>query len=198
MESHASYFATTIARRVAQAGIRSWSSRAARTFALSLTVWLLSVTFAAADLPNWVTARPQARLVILQMDAGVGDANQGLNFNGHHDGSHRVMVPLGWTVIVRMRNSDPRVPHSALVTKVYRQEEMPERLGPQDTVFPGAATPVPFNGTAAGGYAEFTFVANQAGRYLVACGVQTHLQAGMWLRLDILEGLAGPDLRHDH
>jgi hypothetical protein len=131
------------------------------------------------------------------LDAGVGDTNHGLNFNGHHDGSHRIMVPLGWTVIVRMRNADSRVPHSALITRVYRQEEMPDRLGLPDTVFPGAATPVPVNGTAAGGYAEFTFVANQTGRYLVACGVQTHLQAGMWLRLDIVDGLASADLRHD-
>jgi hypothetical protein len=198
MESHASYRGEIALRRIVRAAGLSWPSRAARTFACGLTAWLLSVTFAAADLPGWMTARPQARLVILAMDAGVGDANQGLNFNGHHDGSHRVVVPLGWTVVVRMRNSDSRVPHSALVTKVYRQEEMPERLGPQDTAFPGAATPVPFNGTAAGGYAEFTFVANQAGRYLVACGVQTHLQAGMWLRLDVVEGLSGPDLRHDH
>jgi Sulfocyanin (SoxE) domain len=198
MESHASNFGKTVARRIAQADIRPRSSRAALALAWSLAVWLLSVTFAAADLPSWITARPQARLVILAMDAGVGDANQGLNFNGHHDGSHRVMVPLGWTVVVRMRNSDARVPHSALITRVYRQEEMPERLGAQDTAFPGAATPVPFNGTAAGGYAEFTFVANQTGHYLVACGVQTHLQAGMWLRLDVVEGLSGPDLRHDH
>lgn len=140
-----------------------------------------------------MTVRSSARLIILALDAGVGDANGALNFNGHHDGSHRIMVPQGWTVVVRMKNSDPRVPHSALVTKVYKQEEMPDRLGPSDTVFPGAATPVPFSGTAAGGYAEFTFVANRPGQYLVACGVHTHLQAGMWLRLDIVEGITEPD-----
>jgi hypothetical protein len=177
---------------------RSRSRRAAHTIASACAAWLLSITLAAAEkLPDWVTAKPQARLLILAMDAGIGDANDGLNFNGHHSGSHRIVVPLGWTVIVRMKNADSRVPHSALVTKVYRQDEMPERLGPHDAAFPNAATPVPFTGTAAGGYAEFTFAAGKAGRYLVACGVQTHLQAGMWLRLEIVDGLSEVQWRDD-
>ena len=66
------------------------------------------------------------------------------------------------------------------------------------SVFPGAATPVPYTGTAAGGYAEFTFAANKAGKYLVACGVHTHLQAGMWLHLDIVEEISAPEWQHAH
>ena len=160
------------------------SRRIASVLVRALAVWLLSAGFAAAaQMPDWVTVRPQSRLVMLALDAGVGDANGGLNFNGLHEGSHRLVIPRGWNVVVRMRNSDARVPHSALITRVYHQEEMPDRLGHQDTAFPGAATPVPFTGTAAGGYAEFTFTANQNGHYFVACGVHTHLQAGMWLRL---------------
>jgi hypothetical protein len=170
--------------------------RRALTLVWALSVLLLSAGFAAADkLPDWVAPKPQARLLVITLEAGVGDANGGMNFNGHHDGSHNIVVPQGWTVIIRLRNADARVPHSALVTRVYRQEEMPDRLGPSDTAFPGAATPVPFTGTAAGGYAEFTFAANRPGRYLVACGVHTHLQAGMWLRLDIMEGISEPSLR---
>ena len=177
---------------------QSLSRRAAYTSAWASAVWLFATGFAAAaKLPDWVTSKPQHRLVMLALDAGVGDANGGLNFNGHHEGDHRIVIPQGWTVVVRMRNSDARVPHSALITRVYRQEEMPERLGAPDAVFPGAATPVPFTGIAAGGYAEFTFQANRAGRYFVACGVHTHLQAGMWLRLDIMEGLSEPDWRED-
>jgi hypothetical protein len=177
---------------------QSLSRRVARVFVRAFTVWLLSAGFAAAaKLPDWVTVRPQSRLVMLALDAGVGEANGGLNFNGQHDGSHRLVVPRGWTVVVRMRNSDARVPHSALITRVYRQDEMPERLGPQDTAFPGAATPVPFTGTAAGGYAEFTFTANQQGHYFVACGVHTHLQAGMWFRLDVAEGSSEPAWQED-
>ena len=87
--------------------------------------------------------------------------------------------------------------HSTLITRVYRQEEMPDRLAHHDAVFPGAATPVPFTGTAAGGYAEFTFVANRAGKYFMACGVHTHLQAGMWLRLDVADGVSEPEWRED-
>jgi len=174
------------------------SCRCARIPALTLAGWFLSgAVVAALSVPDWILAKPQAHLVILTLDAGLGDANGGLNFNGHHDGSHRIMVPLGWTVIVRMRNADTRVPHSALVTRVFRQAEMPERLSPSDAAFPGAATPVPFTGTASGGYGEFSFAADRPGQYTLACGVQTHLQAGMWLRLDIVEGAPAPDWRED-
>jgi len=167
-------------------------------WALTLAVWLLSAGFAgAANLPDWIQARSQAHLMVITLDAGVGDSNEGLNFNGFHNGSHRIVVPLGWTVIVRMRNADARVPHSALVTRVYRQDEMPDRLSGKDAVFPGAATPVPFTGTAAGGYGEFSFSAEKAGRYFIACGVQTHLQIGMWLRLDVVDGASEPDWRTD-
>jgi len=135
--------------------LRLLSSRAAHAFVCALTAFLMSAGFAAAgNLPEWISAKPQAKLVVLAMDAGVGDNNGGLNFNGHHEGHNRIVVPQGWTVIVRMRNADSRVPHSALVTRVYRQEEMPDRLSPSDAVFPGAATAVPHTGTAAGGYAD--------------------------------------------
>ena len=147
---------------------------------------------ASAKLPDWVTVKPQSRLVMLALDAGIGDENDGLNFNHLSEGSHRLLVPRGWTVVVRMKNADERVAHSALVTRVYRQEEMPDRLNAQDAAFPGATTPVPFTGTAAGGYAEFTFSASEAGHYFVACGVHTHMQAGMWFRFDISDALSEP------
>jgi len=178
-------------------GDRRASNRGACA-SLALSMWLLIAGGAAAsNLPEWITAREQARLLVVTLDAGVDDQNGGLNYNGLHEGSHRIVVPLGWTVIVRMRNADPRVRHSTLVTRVYRQDEMPDRLEPNDAVFPGASTPVPFIGTASGGYGEFAFSANKAGRYLLACGVHTHLQAGMWLRLDVEENVSQPDWRTD-
>jgi hypothetical protein len=118
--------------------LRLLSCRAAHTLVSALTAFLVSAGFAAAgNLPEWISAKPQAKLVVLAMDAGVGDNNGGLNYNGHHEGH------------------------------------------------------------AAGGYAEFTFVANKAGKYFVSCGVHTHLQAGMWLPLDIVEGLSAPEW-HSH
>ena len=178
--------------------LRLLPRRAAHTLVSVLTVFLISAGLAAAgNMPEWINAKPQARLVVITLDAGGGDANGGMNFNGHHEGSHRIVVPHGWTVIVRMRNADSRVSHSALVTRVYKQEEMPDRLSAHDASFPGAATPVPFTGTAAGGYAEFTFVANRGGRYLLACGVHTHLQAGMWLRLEVVERISDVEWRDD-
>jgi Sulfocyanin (SoxE) domain len=163
----------------------------------ALAFCLLSPAGANAAMPEWIQARSQAHLVVITLDAGVGDNNDGLNFNGFHSGDHRIVVPLGWTVIVRMRNADSRVPHSALVTRVYKKEEMPDRLSAKDTAFPGAATPVPFTGTAAGGYGEFSFAADKAGQYFVACGVLTHLQIGMWLRLDVVDGAKEPEWRTD-
>ena len=178
-------------------GLRA-SSRSARPLVLAMAIWMWPVGSApAANLPDWISAREQARLLVVTLDAGVGDENGGLNYNRLFEGSRRIVVPVGWTVIVRMRNADARVPHSTLVTRVYRQEEMPDRLGPNDAAFPGASTPVPFTGTAGGGYGEFAFSANKAGHYFLACGVHTHLQAGMWLRLDVVENISQPDFRTD-
>src|SRR5262245_41390290 len=92
--------------------------RAARIVPSVCTLWLLSAGIAAAErLPDWVTAKPQARLLVVSLDAGLGDHNGGLNYNGLSEGSHRIVVPLGWTVVVRMKNSDSRVSHSTLVTR---------------------------------------------------------------------------------
>lgn len=164
---------------------------------IAFALGVFSAVAVAATVPIWIQTRPQAQLVVVTLEAGLGDSNDGLNFNSHFNGDHRIVVPLGWTVIVRMKNADARVPHSALITQVYRREEMPDRLTANDAVFPGAATPVPFTGTAAGGYAEFSFAANKAGQYFIACGVLTHLQVGMFLRLDVAQGAGEPDWRTD-
>src|SRR5690242_13549224 len=95
---------------------QSSSCRVARCFVPAVMVLLLSADFAAAaKMPDWVTVKPQSRLVMLALDAGAGDENGGLNFNGLSEGSHRLVVPKGWTVVVRMKNADARVPHSALI-----------------------------------------------------------------------------------
>src|SRR5689334_20605450 len=114
------------AATIAAAAVAAQSNAASATAEVKKDA---SVIEAAAKLPDWVTVRPQSRLVMLALDAGIGDENDGLNFNHLSEGSHRLLVPKGWTVVVRMKNADERVAHSALVTRVYRQDEMPDRLG---------------------------------------------------------------------
>ena len=92
-----------------------------RSAAAALSIWLFSAAAAmAGPLPDWMTVKPNVKLLMLALDAGVGEANGALNFNGHHDGSHKIVVPQGWTVVVRMKNSDARVPHSATDSSKWR------------------------------------------------------------------------------
>jgi hypothetical protein len=99
----------------------------------------------------------------------------GFNFNGYGKGQVDVVVPLGWTVTVRCRNTGGDGRHSCAVVS-----------GPSSTTaaFPGASAPQPLNGLPPGTSARFSFTARRRGVYRLASLVPEQERAGMW---DVLE-----------
>ncbi|MCB0061708.1 MAG: PQQ-binding-like beta-propeller repeat protein [Caldilineaceae bacterium] len=114
--------------------------------------------------------------VIAAFDA----TNGGLNFNGHADGGATYRVPAGTTVEVTFRNLSTQSPHSAMVVPDGNQESvrMPA------PVFNNASTPNPESGITSGTQV-FTFTATEEGRYMLACGIPGHAQAGHWIWFEV-------------
>ena len=123
-----------------------------------------------------------ARTVRVNLIAGQGPNNNGLNYNGAAKGEKTLTVPLGWTVEIDLSNAG-RAPHNALV---LAGPDLPTNFNPARTPFPGAATKV----IAPGGAAETTkFTAARPGSYYLLCGVGRHAQNGMYLKLVVANSL---------
>ncbi|WP_407570274.1 sulfocyanin-like copper-binding protein [Deinococcus altitudinis] len=116
------------------------------------------------------------RTAKVNLVAGQGTANNGLNYNGASKGEKTLTVPLGWTVEVTLTNAG-RAPHNMLV---LTGSALPTAIDPARVPFPGAVTKV----IAPGGAAETTkFTANRPGSYTLLCGVGRHAQNGMYIKL---------------
>ncbi|EQD59789.1 sulfocyanin, partial [mine drainage metagenome] len=125
------------------------------------------------SLSSYVRAQsPSAHTVRFQLDAGLGSANGGFNFDGRSDGNLVYIVPLGWRVTMVVHNSGT-FPHSAVVSN---------RSTSVSPVFDGASTPNPLVGMRAGSTQTITFTAGRAGRYTIVCAVPGHAPEGMWIR----------------
>jgi hypothetical protein len=115
-----------------------------------------------------------ARVVRLTLQAGLGSANAGFNFDGYGRGELLVRVPVGWRVVVSCENRGG-MRHSCTVVK-DSLSTLP--------AFSGATSPAPRQGLAPGRSATFSFKPTRTGSFRIACLVPGHEQARMW---DVLE-----------
>ncbi len=134
-------------------------------------------TAATVSLDRWLRYDAAARTVTLQLVAGYGNVNDGLDYNGTTSGGMRIGIPTGWTVTVDFSNV-ASLNHSAAVVTATGTTP----------VFAGAALPDPVKGVAPGGHATFHFVTGAAGSYRIACLVPGHEPAGMWAALQVTAG----------
>jgi len=116
-------------------------------------------------------------------------ANYGMNFNGWSHGKAVLTVPVGWKVHVTFINPSP-IPHSAIV--IERADT--KKLQMAEPWFEGGATPKHLTGQTFS-KAEFSFTAEEAGEYALACGFPAHAVAGHWVALNILEDAEAPTLQ---
>src|SRR6266513_2797492 len=86
--------------------------------------------------PSWLQVDSVTKTVTFQLVAGLTGLNGALNFNGFRDGGLTLTVPLGWTVLMRFRNHDGMLPHSAEVIP----DTHPLPTQPVTPVFQGAVT----------------------------------------------------------
>ena len=105
--------------------------------------------------------------------------NYGMNFNGYAKGGATYVIPEGWTVEVTYINPSP-IPHSLIVI----EKGDLKKLQVQQPAFKGAAVPDHLKGLAYG-KATFTFVADEAGEYALACGFPSHALNGHWIGLEV-------------
>lgn len=115
--------------------------------------------------------------------------NYGMNFNGYSKGKATYTIPKGWTVDVTFINPSP-VPHSVIVV----EREMVRKFQMGQPAFAGASVPNPQVGMALK-KAAFTFVADEAGDYVFACGFPAHAVNGHWLSLKVSEDAKVPTLK---
>ena len=125
-------------------------------------------------LTRWLSYSTGSKAVSVTLIAGYNDAYNGFNFNGYAKGEVLVVVPRGWKVTVRCENEGAGR-HSCAVVR---------GAGSASPAFPGAASPRPSAGFAAGKSTTFSFTADELGTYRLACLVDQHEQAGEW---DVLE-----------
>ena len=131
--------------------------------------------------PEFMRYDAAARRVELTIIGRYDESNNGYNFNGGFNGSHRVTVPPGWRVAVTLVNGDV-IPHSFALIRPVRW--LPLQI--DRPALPDAASREHQVGVRAGAREEgIEFVASQPGAYLIACGIPGHTAGGMYLRLAV-------------
>lgn len=137
----------------------------------------------AASLGTTLAASPiqvKGNAVTLDLIAGQGSANGGLNFNGGAKGNRTFTVPLGSKVTVKFQNMGT-VPHSFVIRK---GGAVPTDADATDAAFPAAYAPSKVEaGITSGMTQQVTFTANKAGSYYFVCGVPGHAMAGQYINL---------------
>lgn len=132
-------------------------------------------------------AKPNS--VDLTVIAVFNDENYGMNFNGYAKGGALYTIPKDWTVNVTFINPSP-VPHSLLVI----EEDSLKKLQVPEPYFKGGAVPEHLKGLS---YAKssFTFTADEAGDYALACGFPAHAMNGHWIALEVSADAKAPTLK---
>jgi hypothetical protein len=117
------------------------------------------------------------------------DANYGMNFNGHAKGTLVYTIPKDWTVEVTYINPSP-IPHSAIVV----EKSDTKKLQVAQPYFKGGAVPNHLQGLAYG-KSVFSFAADEAGEYAIACGFPAHAMNGHWVALDVDDKISVPTIK---
>lgn len=115
--------------------------------------------------------------------------NYGMNFNGYAKGNAIYTIPKDWTVEVTYINPSP-IPHSLIVI----EKDDTKKLQVPEPYFKGAAVPDHIKGLSYGKH-TFSFTADEAGEFALACGFPAHALNGHWIALDISEEAKEPTLK---
>lgn len=131
--------------------------------------------------------KPKSVKVVLV--ATFNAANYGMNFNGWSHGKAVLTVPKDWSFNVTFINPSP-IPHSAIVI----EKSETKKLQVAEPYFAGGAIKDHLKGLSMG-KADFTFVADEAGEFALACGFPAHSATGHWLTLNISADATVPTLQ---
>jgi sulfocyanin len=144
--------------------------------------------------PSWMKIDAGAKSVTIDLTAGWNANDGALNFNGYYKGGITIKIPVGWNADVKFANHDGMLPHSMLVTKPYGEGHIPDQAGPDQVAISKAYSRDPSAGIMASQTDDVPFTASDAGSFWIICGVPAHAQQGMWIKLDVVAGLAQPGI----
>lgn len=127
----------------------------------------------------------------LNLESGVSQANQGLNFNGYYNGNLVITVPVNWTIDMNYINQDSMMPHSVGITTWADRQAM------SFTPAFSGSIPKNFSMGITKGNPPMTFSvdANKAGKYAIVCGLPGHATGGMWVELDVSASATAPTIK---
>ncbi|MDZ4289285.1 MAG: sulfocyanin-like copper-binding protein [Prosthecobacter sp.] len=127
--------------------------------------------------------------VKISLVATYNAANYGMNFNGYSHGKAVLTVPKDWTVDVTFINPSP-IPHSAIII----EKDDTKKLQVAEPYFTGGAIPKHLIGLTLD-KATFSFTADEAGEYALACGFPAHAVAGHWVAFNVSANAKAPTLQ---
>jgi sulfocyanin len=145
--------------------------------------------FAGITEADFMKLGEKPKTVKLILVATFTAANYGMNFNGHAHGKAVFTVPTGWNVEVTFINPSP-IPHSLLVV----EKDMLKKPQMGAPYFEGAGVPKPEQGIAFA-KADFSFTADEAGEYALACGFPAHAANGHWVAFNVSDEAKSPSLQ---
>lgn len=139
---------------------------------------------------TWLVSDVPTKTVQFQLIAGFSGLNGALNFNGFGDGGLTFTVPAGWHVVIHFINHDGMLAHSGIVIA----DSLVPTAGASSPAFNQAVTLKVQEGLTSTERDDMKFLADQAGSYLVICGVPGHAAAGMWIRFKVEPAADRPSL----
>ncbi|MBL9133217.1 MAG: hypothetical protein JNG86_18550 [Verrucomicrobiaceae bacterium] len=145
--------------------------------------------FAGITEADFMKLGDKEKTVKLVLVATFTAANYGMNFNGYAHGKAVFTVPTGWKVDVTFINPSP-IPHSLLVV----EKDMLKKPQMGAPYFDGAGVPKPETGMAFA-KADFSFTADEAGEYALACGFPAHAANGHWLSFIVSDEAKTPTVQ---
>ena len=145
--------------------------------------------FAGITENDFMKLGDKPKSVKIALIATYTEDNYGMNFNGYSKGNAIFTVPVGWTVDVDFINPSA-VPHSAIVI----EKSETKKLQSPTPYFKGGAVEKHLQGIAFA-KAAFSFVADEAGEYALACGFPAHSAAGHWVTFNVDEKATTPSIK---
>ena len=139
------------------------------------------------DVHKFLTFDDKKKTAVIHIITTYNDVNHGMNFNGYHKGMATYSIPRDWKVTVKFENRSP-VPHSVVIV----EKAMTKKLQVGEPYWEGAASKDYLKGIIKKD--TFSFVADEAGKFAIACGFPTHAASGHWLSLNISKSIEKPSL----
>ena len=169
---------------------------------LALVVLCLVAAPAGAAIslvPTWIKSDPASKSVRLDVAADWNDNNAAAecaacgNLNGYFRGSVTILIPAGWRVTIDYHVIGDKHRHSLMLTKPYDPADLPLRVAESEAV-DGVQSRSAIAGLAPGENDQLHFT-SKTGSYWLISAKGTDLITGVWIRLDVKDGLKKAELQ---